>query len=101
MSAKGAKAITSLISPAAQFEQASQKYAANNAINRSSEWCALKMQEELGGLTQIWMKWAGPGRRKGRSENELHQDMSDEAADLLGHVLLFAHLNDISLEATI
>lgn len=59
------------------------------------------MQEELGGLTQIWMKWAGPGRRKGRSENELHQDMSDEAADLLGHVLLFAHQNDISLEATI
>jgi len=93
--------MTSLISLAARFEQASQEYAANNDINRSNEWFALKMQEELGELIQLWMKWAGHGRRKGRSEDELHHDMSDEAADLLGHVLLFAHQNGIDLGAAI
>jgi len=93
--------MTSLISLAARFEQASQKYAADNGISRTTEWFVLKMQEELGELTQLWMKWAGHGRRKGRSEEDLHHDMSDEAADLLGHVLLFAHQNGIDLEAAI
>jgi NTP pyrophosphatase (non-canonical NTP hydrolase) len=93
--------MTSLISLAARFEQASQKYAADNGIQRSSEWFALKMQEELGELTQAWMKWAGHGRRKGRSLGDLHHDMSNEAADLLGQVLLFAHQNGIDLEAAI
>jgi NTP pyrophosphatase (non-canonical NTP hydrolase) len=93
--------MTSLLSLAARFEQASEKYAADNGINRSDEWFALKMQEELGELIQVWMKWAGHGRRKGRSQQDLHHDMSDEAADLLGQVLTFAHQNNIDLEAAI
>jgi NTP pyrophosphatase (non-canonical NTP hydrolase) len=93
--------MTSLLSLAARFEQASEKYADDNGINRSDEWFALKMQEELGELTQVWMKWAGHGRRKGRSAEDLHHDMSDETADLFGHVLLFVHLNGIDLEAAI
>ncbi len=93
--------MTSLISLAARFEQASKKYAADNGIRRSEEWFTLKMQEELGELTQAWMKWAGHGRRKGKSETDLHHDMSDETADLLGHVLLFARQHNIDLEAAI
>ncbi len=93
--------MTSLISLAARFEQASKKYAADNGIERSAEWFTLKMQEELGELTQVWMKWAGHGRRKGLSQKELHHDMSDETADLLGHILLFAHQNEIDLNAAI
>lgn len=93
--------MTSLLSLAERFEQASKKYAADNAIERTDEWFTLKMQEELGELTQIWMKWAGHGRRKGMSESELHREMSNEAADLIGHVLLFAHQNNIDLEAAI
>jgi len=93
--------MTSLISLAARFEQASKKYAADNGIQRSSEWFALKMQEELGELTQVWMKWAGHGRRKGKPAEELHHEMSNEAADLLGHILLFAHHNKINLGAAI
>lgn len=91
----------SLISLAARFEQASQKYAADNGISRTEEWFTLKMQEELGELTQAWMKWAGHGRRKGKSEADLHHEMSNEAADLLGQVLLFARRNNIDLEAAI
>lgn len=93
--------MTSLISLAARFEQASKKYAADNGISRTEEWFTLKMQEELGELTQAWMKWAGHGRRKGKSEADLHYEMSDETADLLGHVLLFAQQNKIDLDAAI
>ncbi|MDF1849042.1 MAG: pyrophosphatase [Parvibaculaceae bacterium] len=93
--------MTSLISLTTRFEQASKKYAADNGITRTEEWFTLKMQEELGELTQAWMKWAGHGRRKGKSEAALHHDMSDETADLLGHVLLFARQHNIDLEAAI
>ncbi len=93
--------MTSLLSLAERFEQASKKYAADNGIERTDEWFTLKMQEELGELTQLWMKWAGHGRRKGKTETDLHHAMSDETADLLGHVLLFAHQHGIDLEAAI
>lgn len=93
--------MTSLISLAGRFEQASRDYAAANNIERTQEWFVLKMQEELGELTQIWMKWAGHGRPKGRSRDELHHDLSDETADLFGHILLFACQNNIDLSAAV
>ncbi|MGF6176980.1 NTP pyrophosphatase (non-canonical NTP hydrolase) [Ensifer sp. 4252] len=61
----------------------------------------LKMQEEIGELTQTWNKATGRGRRHGKSLDDLQTDMADEAADLLGHVLLFAHQNDLDLVAAI
>ena len=93
--------MTSLLSLANRFEQASHTYAADNNIARSDEWFVLKMQEELGELTQVWMKWAGHGRRKGLTSEELHHELANETADLLGHVLLFAQKNNIDLRAAI
>jgi NTP pyrophosphatase (non-canonical NTP hydrolase) len=61
----------------------------------------LKMQEELGELTQVWNKLTGRGRRRDRSEGDLRNDLADEAADLLGHVLLFALRNELDLEAAV
>jgi len=36
-----------------------------------------------------------------RSDGELARDLADEAADVLGHILLFAHRNDLDLSAAI
>lgn len=48
----------------ARFEEASQKYAASNGIERTDEWFLLKLQEELGEVTQVWLKLTGRGRPK-------------------------------------
>lgn len=79
------------------FEQASQTYAATNGITRNDDWFILKMQEELGELTQVWMRLTDRGRRRGKSDGELR----GETADLLGHILLFVRRHDIELTPAI
>ncbi|OBZ94169.1 pyrophosphatase [Pararhizobium polonicum] len=83
------------------FSRASTAYAETHRIERDRDWFVLKMHEELGELTQIWNKLTGRGRLKGQSQADLHHLLSDETADLLGHVLLFAEQNDIDLAAAI
>jgi NTP pyrophosphatase (non-canonical NTP hydrolase) len=85
----------------AQFDEASARYAAANGIERDADWFVLKLVEEVGEVTQVWNKLSGRGRRHGRSEQELRQALADETADLLGHVLLFAHRNGIDLATAI
>ena len=85
----------------AQFEESSARYAAANGIERDDDWFVLKLFEEVGELTQVWNRLSGRGRKLGRSEEELSQALADEAADLLGHVLLFARHNSIDLAAAI
>src|SRR5206468_2614752 len=85
----------------AEFEEASARYAAANAIQRDNDWFVLKLFEEVGELTQVWNRLSGRGRRHGRSEAELRQALADETADLLGHVLLFARRNEIDIAAAI
>lgn len=84
-----------------QFEKASATYAADNGLERDDDWFVLKLQEEIGELTQIWNKTTGRGRRKGMSEAELATALADETADVLGHILLFAHRNGLDLAAAI
>jgi len=86
---------------AGQFEAASAAYAETHGVARDPDWFLLKLQEEMGELTQAWNRKTGRGRKKGRSEEELARDLADETADLLGHVLLFARANGIDLAAAI
>lgn len=86
---------------AEKFERASRTYADVNGIERDADWFLLKLQEEIGKLTQAWNRISGRGRRKGRSDEQLARDLADEAADVLGHILLFAHRNDLDLAAAI
>lgn len=80
-----------------QFEQASAKYADANGISRDPDWFMLKLQEEVGEVTQAWNRLSGRGRTRGKTVEEMRQDLSDEAADLLGHILLLAKQNDLDL----
>lgn len=86
---------------AAQFEAASQAYAKAHGIERDPDWFILKVQEEVGELTQAWNLLSGRGRPRGRSREDLVQALEDEAADLLGHVLLLAHRHDLDLAAAV
>ncbi|MBX3489559.1 pyrophosphatase [Parvibaculum sp.] len=90
-----------MIGLAGQFEEASKHYAAANGITRNDDWFILKLQEELGELTQVWMKLTDRGRKRGLSEAELRAALADETADLLGHILLFAKRNGIELAPAI
>jgi len=90
-----------LIELAGQFEEASKRYAAANGITRNEDWFILKLQEELGELTQVWMKLTARGRRRGLGESELREALADETADVLGHILLFANRNGIELAPAI
>jgi NTP pyrophosphatase (non-canonical NTP hydrolase) len=85
----------------AQFETASARYSAATGIERDPDWFVLKLQEEMGELTQAWNRKTGRGRPKGRSAEDMERDLADETADLLGHVLLFAQHNNLDLAAAI
>jgi NTP pyrophosphatase (non-canonical NTP hydrolase) len=84
-----------------EFEAASLGYVEAHGLERDADWFVLKMQEELGELTQVWNKLTGRGRRRDRLESDLRDDLANEAADLLGHVLLFARRNDLDLVSAI
>ncbi len=84
-----------------QFERASAQYAADHGIERDEDWFILKLQEEMGELTQIWNMSSGRGRCKGMSDAEMTKALADEAADVLGRVLLFANRNDLDLASAI
>lgn len=84
---------------AARAEAISAAYAARNGFTRDDAWFMLKLQEEMGEVTQAFVKASGRGRTGGKSEGELKQDLTDEVADLFGHLLLFCQHNDIDLTA--
>lgn len=84
-----------------QFEAASLAYVEENDLMRDADWFVLKMQEELGELTQVWNKLTARARRRDRSEGELREDLANEAADLFGHVLLFARRNELDLQRAV
>lgn len=84
-----------------QFEDASRTYAEQNGIIRDPDWFMLKLQEEVGELTQAFNRRTGRGRRKGLSDDEMAVALADEAADVLGHVLLFAKAHNLDIEAAI
>ena len=84
-----------------QFESASERYAADNGMERDDDWFVLKLQEEMGELVQIWNRVTGRGRRKGMSDADLATALADETADVLGHILLFAHRSRLDLPAAI
>jgi NTP pyrophosphatase (non-canonical NTP hydrolase) len=84
-----------------KFDAASQAYCEVNGLVRDADWFILKLQEEVGELSQAWNKLSGRGRRHGRSVEELRMNLEDEAADVLGHVFLLAAAEGLDLRAAI
>jgi NTP pyrophosphatase (non-canonical NTP hydrolase) len=51
---------------AADFDHASKIYAEKHGIDRDPDWFVLKMQEEMGELTQAWNRRTGRARARDR-----------------------------------
>ena len=68
-------------------------YAAEHGIDRSGDWAILKLQEELGELTAEHLRISG--RARGEADP---QALGDEAADVLGMLLIYCDRADIDLE---
>jgi len=81
-----------------EIEKVSLSYTERFAIKRDSDWYILKLQEELGELTQSYLMMIGQARKKGKTEEQLIQDFRHEVADLFSHILLLAKYHNIDLE---
>ncbi|WP_425987183.1 phosphoribosyl-ATP pyrophosphohydrolase [Brevundimonas sp. TWP2-3-2] len=68
-------------------------YAAEHGIDRSGDWAILKLQEELGELTAEHLRISG--RARGEPSE---QALGDEAADVLGMLLIYCDRAGIDLE---
>jgi len=84
-----------------EVETVSQMYAERNGFDRDATWLLLKLQEEVGELTQAFLRKTGQGRAKGLTAEELQTSFRSELADVLGHVLLLARHDGIDLQAEV
>ncbi len=71
----------------------SDMYAAEHGIERDRDWALLKLQEELGELTAEHLRLSG--RARGTPDE---QARADEAADVLGMLLIYCDRAGIDLE---
>jgi NTP pyrophosphatase (non-canonical NTP hydrolase) len=81
-----------------EVEEISQQYAERFGVERTSPWFLLKLQEEVGELTEAYLQVTGQGRDKGRSATELRADLEAEVADVLAMLLLFARHHAVDVE---
>lgn len=84
-----------------KIEKVSANYSAKFNIPRNKLWYLLKVQEEMGELTQAYLSMNGQGRHKNKTTEELRQDFENEIADVLCHVLLLAKNENIDLKRAV
>ena len=82
-------------------EKVSAGYTKKFNISRDNNWLVLKLQEELGELTQSYLMLQGQARAKGKTAEQLQDDFHKEIADVFCHVLLLANYNKVNLEKEI
>ena len=78
----------------ADVRRISDIYAAAHDIDRSGDWAILKVQEELGELTAEHLRLSGRARGAGDPKA-----LADEAADVLGMLLIYCDGAGIDIEA--
>ncbi|WP_431428057.1 hypothetical protein [Actinophytocola sp.] len=78
-------------------EVVSHGYAGAHRFTRDAAWFMLKLQEEVGELTQAFLMLTGQARAKGNSPQELADRFGAELADVLCHVLLLARHHGVDL----
>jgi NTP pyrophosphatase (non-canonical NTP hydrolase) len=81
----------------AQVEHISEIYASRFGIQRDANWQVLKLQEEVGELTQAHLMRQGQARAKGLTAAEIDAVFRAEVADVLSQILLLAHHHRIDV----
>ncbi len=83
------------------FETVSVNYANIFSIERTDDWFLLKLVEEVGELTQSYLKLTGQARAGGADTGALRENFEDEISDVLGQTLLLAKRHNVDLTAAI
>lgn len=83
----------------ARIAQVSDIYAERYGIDRSGDWYLLKLQEELGELTQAYLTTTGRSRKP--ADDGAREHLGREMADVLGMLLLLARDEGIDLDAAV
>ena len=84
-----------------KIEKVSAEYSLKFNISRNKLWYLLKLQEEMGELTQAYLRMNGQGRHKNMTPKELKSAFENEVADVLCHVLLLAKSEGVDLKKAI
>ena len=80
---------------------ADTRYAIDSISKEFAAAAMLKLQEEVGELTQAFLMRSGQARAKGLSPEQLEANFRAEFADVLCQLLLMARHHDIDLEAEV
>ena len=83
------------------LETVSQRYAETFGIRRDATWFLLKLQEEVGELTQAYLQVTGRARSKGRTADEIRDAFQLEFADVFCQLLLLARHFDVDVPTEI
>ena len=75
----------------------SRVYARVHDVERTDDWLVLKLQEEVGELTQAFLTLSGRSRDRGLSDDEVRDAFRGEVADALAQLLLVARRFDVDL----
>jgi len=81
--------------------QVSDVYAEKFGIHRDDDWFVLKIQEELGELSSVYLKLTQRARVGEATKTELDKNLRDEIADVVAMTLLFAKHRGIDVEQAI
>jgi NTP pyrophosphatase (non-canonical NTP hydrolase) len=84
-----------------RLEKLSLRYAERRGFERDPDWFLLKLQEEVGELTQAYLQHTGRARAKGSTAEQIRDSFHQEFADVLCQLLLFAKQHDVDLPAEI
>ncbi|MEV0892169.1 pyrophosphatase [Promicromonospora sp. MEB111] len=80
-----------------EVEIISRVYARVHGLERTDDWLVLKLQEEIGELTQAFLTLSGRSRDRGLSDDEIRDAFRGEVADALAQLLLVARRFDVDL----
>lgn len=83
------------------LERISSEYAAKFSLERDKTWFMLKLQEEVGELTQAFIAMTGGSRPKGKTPEQVQEDLAAEVAVVYCHILLLAHHLDIDIATAV
>ncbi len=81
-----------------RLEAISACYAATHRIDRRGDWFLLKVQEEMGEMTQAYLTKTGRSRR---AVSDGDAQLAAETADVLCQLLLFARDAGVDLDAAV
>ncbi|TCC51243.1 pyrophosphatase [Kribbella capetownensis] len=86
-----------LVELSERLEKLSGRYGEVLGFERDPDWFLLKLQEEVGELTQAYLQHTGRARSKGLSGEQIRDTFHQEFADVFCQLVLLARQHDVDL----